>query len=644
MKTLKTTLYILAFINLSLLAQTGQETIIKLPTTDNSSSFNITKSNDDSIFKLNADGGFYLQGTLGSGAKPIADGGPKTMLMWYPNRAAFRVGYVHGAEWDDANIGLFSTSMGYSSIAIGDYSIAIGENTTASGQSSTAMGKHTNASGKSSTAMGEETTSSGDYSTAIGSYVSTNAQLGSFIIGDRSTYTVTSNDATNQMMMRFTGGYKLLGGGVLQNAGLIESTTGGFKFPDGTTQASAAATATTYWTASGNNVYNSNSGNIGISETTPTAELHVGGTDGFLVEGTYSSGTIPTTGAGTRMMFYPNKAAFRVGYVGSTQWDDANIGDYSVAMGYSTTASGDFSTAMGNSTTASGAHSTAMGNGTTASASRSTAMGYGTTASGGYSTAMGHNTTASEPYSTAMGYYTTASGYYSTAMGNSVSTNGKQGSFIIGDKSTTTVTNCGSINQMMMRFANGYTFYTNSVLSAGVTLSAGGSSWSSVSDSTKKENILLADGEYFLNSISKLRLGSWNYKEQDAKDFRHYGPMAQEIFYYFGKDEYGTIGCDTLLTTADMDGIMMIALQALEVRSKKLDLRCETLEKQSIKQQLTINDLRLTKEEQEVRNERLEESNKTLATRNTELETRFAKLEKLVSGLIENSNIEVAIK
>ena len=42
MKTLKTTLYILAFINLSLLAQTGQETIIKLPTTDNSSSFNIT--------------------------------------------------------------------------------------------------------------------------------------------------------------------------------------------------------------------------------------------------------------------------------------------------------------------------------------------------------------------------------------------------------------------------------------------------------------------------------------------------------------------------------------------------------------------------------------------------------------------------
>src|SRR5688500_18037770 len=55
------------------------------------------------------------------------------------------------------------------------------------------------------------------------------------------------------------------------------------------------------------------------------------------------SGTvcIPAEGAGTRMMWYPEKAAFRAGYINGTQWDDANIGLYSVAMGQSVRASGD---------------------------------------------------------------------------------------------------------------------------------------------------------------------------------------------------------------------------------------------------------------------------------------------------------------
>ena len=73
-----------------------------------------------------------------------------------------------------------------------------------------------------------------------------------------------------------------------------------------------------------------------------------------------------------------------------------------------------------------------------------------------------------------------------------------------------------------------------------------------------------------MQSISQLRLGSWNYKGQDAEHYRHYGPMAQEIFHYFGKDQLGTIGNDTTLASADMDGIMMICLQALEKRTSEL--------------------------------------------------------------------------
>ena len=127
--------------------------------------------------------------------------------------------------------------------------------------------------------------------------------------------------------------------------------------------------------------------------------------------GTYNTGdAIEVTGAGTRMFFNPKKAAFRSGSVTGTQWDDASIGDYSTAMGYSTMASGLRSTAMGSNTTASGYNSTAMGYNTTASDSYSTAMGNGSTASGSSSTAMGAGTTASGDQSTAIGAGATSSG------------------------------------------------------------------------------------------------------------------------------------------------------------------------------------------------------------------------------------------
>ena len=92
-------------------------------------------------------------------------------------------------------------------------------------------------------------------------------------------------------------------------------------------------------------------------------------------------------------------------------------GDYTIAMGYETTASGYVSTAMGSGTTASGFYSTAIGIDTVASGQSSTAIGANTTASESSSTAMGNSTTASGESSTAMGYDTNAEGHYSTAFG-----------------------------------------------------------------------------------------------------------------------------------------------------------------------------------------------------------------------------------
>ncbi len=329
-------------------------------------------------------------------------------------------------------------------------------------------------------------------------------------------------------------------------------------------------------------------------------------------------------------------------------------GYYSTAMGYGTTASGVSSTAMGAETTASGQYgSTAMGNGTTASgfystamgyntnakAEKSTAMGAGTTASGVRSLAMGTQTTASGLAATAMGYKTIASGEYSTAMGNYASAN-KDGSFVYADNSSTTQVEANYENIFKVRASGGVTFYTNSTCTSGGYLSPGGSAWYYVSDSTKKENFLDANGEYFLESISKMKLGSWNYKSQRSTNLRHYGAMAQEVYRYFGKDELGTIGCDTLLNTGDIDGIMMIGIQALEKRStdakEKIAALCQQNEelKQIIENLQNANTALKAEKDTEVGE---------LKAENVEIKQRLSELEALVEKAL-GSNTKLSEK
>ncbi len=178
---------------------------------------------------------------------------------------------------------------------------------------------------------------------------------------------------------------------------------------------------------SNNFVFNQATSQVGIGTSTPTALLHSHGTgqgQGNVVFvgaiKTSNPGNPPVSGEGTRMMWYPDKAALRAGYVGGTWWDKDNIGNYSVAFGYGPLASGAYSVAMGVSPTASGAYSTAFGSMTIASGSNSTAFGNAAEASGQWSLAMGNNTTASGANSIAMGKETTAEGENSVAIGRTV--------------------------------------------------------------------------------------------------------------------------------------------------------------------------------------------------------------------------------
>lgn len=176
-------------------------------------------------------------------------------------------------------------------------------------------------------------------------------------------------------------------------------------------------------------------GRVGINTTAPKAMLHVN--DGaVLFTGAITlppvPGIPPISGAGTRMMWYPDKAAFRAGFVTGSSWDKDSIGNYSFAVGYNSKAKEESSFAAGNGTSATGYSSFAVGYGAKATNSNTIAIGTDASASGdnsiaignlakssgGTSISLGYNTTASGANSFATGFNTIASGYLSSAIGN----------------------------------------------------------------------------------------------------------------------------------------------------------------------------------------------------------------------------------
>jgi hypothetical protein len=90
------------------------------------------------------------------------------------------------------------------------------------------------------------------------------------------------------------------------------------------------------------------------------------------------------------------------------------------------------------------------------------------------------------------------------------------------------------------------------------------------SDQNLKENFQVVDGAEVLRKIRKLRLTSWNYKGNDPKLFRHYGPVAQEFYAAFGHDGVGSCGDSISINSGDEVGILMVAVQALEKENEQV--------------------------------------------------------------------------
>jgi hypothetical protein len=147
-----------------------------------------------------------------------------------------------------------------------------------------------------------------------------------------------------------------------------------------------------------------------------------------------------------------------------------------------------------------------------------------------------------------------------------------------------------------------------------VTVVEGPVGYTFTSDRNRKENFEPVDGEQVLGKISGLNLTSWNYIGQDVQHYRHYGPMAQDFFAAFGHDTVGTVGTPTTINSADLDGVLLSAVQALVARSEALASRTEALSVE------TAN-LRAEKEQ-------LAEAVEALKVNNAALQVQLQTLEK----------------
>jgi hypothetical protein len=291
------------------------------------------------------------------GNPPISGVGRR--MMWYADKAAFRVGYAENTEWDKNNIGSFSFATGSHTLASQPYSFAAGVNSFATGTTSFATGGDSKAMGDYSLSAGNGTVAQSYAGMAIGVYNDT-ASNG---------INLTTRNATNRLFQIGNGsfGFRSNALTVLQN------------------------------------------GNMGIGTTTPLAKLHV--VDSSVVfaaaglVGISDYGNTPISGGGRRMMWYADKAAFRAGRVSNANWDKDSIGLFSFATGADTKAKGAFSFASGSQTEALGRHSSAHGEQTIAEGNWSFATGNETNAIAYASAVMGVGTIAKSYAGTVVGYY-----------------------------------------------------------------------------------------------------------------------------------------------------------------------------------------------------------------------------------------------
>jgi hypothetical protein len=249
-----------------------------------------------------------------------------------------------------------------------------------------------------------------------------------------------------------------------------------------------------------------------------------------------------------------------------------------VGGGLDNTASGTAATVGGGQANTAGGSAATVGGGvgnTASSTSATVGGGAFNTASGADATVGGGvgNTASGADATVGGGAFNTAAGDYSFVVGRRAKNTdpNHDGVFLFAD-STNADFSSTAAKEFAVRASGGYRLYSNSALSAGVTLAPGASAWSSVSDRALKENFKALDGRAILHKLSLIPITEWNYKAQ-APSIRHIGPMAQDFYAAFGLGED-----DKHISTIDADGIALISIQALYQMSLELEAKVKEID------------------------------------------------------------------
>lgn len=195
----------------------------------------------------------------------------------------------------------------------------------------------------------------------------------------------------------------------------------------------------------------------------------------------------------------------------------------------------------------------------------------------------GSSNTVTGDISLAFGLQAEANADYAVAIGRRAVVE-HNGSFVFADATDAEVSSTIS-GKFTMRFVNGYRMYTNQELTIYVGLTAGCSDWGTCSDSTLKEMILALNGSDYYQKLNDMPVSSWTYKDSKDKSKRHYGPMAQDFFKTFGKDELGEFGSDKTLNVVNLSSVGILSLQGLmesnDELNKELDIELARQERLS---------------------------------------------------------------
>jgi chaperonin cofactor prefoldin len=362
-------------------------------------------------------------------------------------------------------------------------------------------------------------------------------------------------------------------------------------------------------------------GNIGINTLIPAARLHVENDDVVFTapSGLPSSpANPPIVGDGNRLMWYADKAAFRVGNIGSISGHKDSIGQYSFASGYNSQAKGQVSMACGNSAVANGLNSMALGYYSMAYGENSIAIGQVARAYGYNSISIGTDSRANGNGSIAMGYYNHANGDGAMVNGYLNVSNGCFGTVIgsfndsivapqINIAPTTPLFIIGNGDWSTNLRKNAFVVRQNGRVGVGVNANTymfevatnsaakpSSSAWTISSDARLKT----IDGNYTkgLTDILKLNTIQYHYSKDNARrlptDEQSYGFIAQEVQKIFpecvkeNEDGYLSLDMHPILVS------YVNAIKELDNKIEERNIQFDALKDQNQNLQKQIDELK----------------------------------------------------